>query len=68
MSTIFQERIQSEYKSPASTMKALVFRGPNQIGIEHVPIPKAGPGEAVIRVTLTTICGTDRIFSKGNTR
>jgi threonine dehydrogenase-like Zn-dependent dehydrogenase len=46
-------------------MKALVFRGPNQIGIEHVPIPKAGPGEAVIRVTLTTICGTDLHILKG---
>jgi 2-desacetyl-2-hydroxyethyl bacteriochlorophyllide A dehydrogenase len=47
------------------TMKALVFRGPNQIGIEHVPIPNPGPGEAVIRVTLTTICGTDLHILKG---
>src|ERR1700674_2087524 len=47
------------------TMKALVFRGPNQIRIEHVPIPKPGPGEAVIRVTLTTICGTDLHILKG---
>jgi alcohol dehydrogenase len=59
MSTIFQERIQSENKTSTSTMKALVFRGPNQIAIERVPIPKSGPGEAVIRVTLTTTCGTD---------
>jgi alcohol dehydrogenase len=48
-----------------STMKALVFRGPNQIGIEQVPIPTAGVGEAVIRVTLTTICGTDLHILKG---
>ena len=48
-----------------STMRALVFRGTGQIGIEHVPIPKAGPGEAVIRVTLTTICGTDLHILKG---
>lgn len=48
-----------------STMKALVFRGPNQIGIEQVSIPKPGPGEAVIRVTLTTICGTDLHILKG---
>src|SRR6266581_6837726 len=59
MATIFQERIQQKQMTATSTMRALVFRGPNQIGIEHVPIPKAGPGEAVIRVTLTTICGTD---------
>ena len=49
----------------ASTMKALVFLGPNQIGVEQVPIPKPGPGEAVIRVTLTTICGTDLHILKG---
>jgi alcohol dehydrogenase len=65
MSTIFQERIQSENKTSTSTMKALVFRGPNQIAIERVPIPKSGPGEAVIRVTLTTICGTDLHILKG---
>ena len=53
-----------ETKSTA-TMKALVFRGPNQIAIEQVPIPKPGPGEAVIRVTLTTICGTDVHILKG---
>lgn len=47
------------------TMKALVFRGTGQIRIEQAPIPKPGPGEAVIRVTLTTICGTDLHILKG---
>src|ERR1700682_5119588 len=65
MSTTFQDRIQSQHKTSTSMMKALVFRGPNQIGIEHVPIPRPGPGEAVIRVTLTTICGTDLHILKG---
>jgi len=46
-------------------MRALVFRGPNQIGLESVPIPRPGPNEAVIRVTLTTICGTDVHILKG---
>jgi 2-desacetyl-2-hydroxyethyl bacteriochlorophyllide A dehydrogenase len=46
-------------------MRALVFRGANQIGVEQVSIPKPGPGEAVIRVTLTTICGTDLHILKG---
>jgi threonine dehydrogenase-like Zn-dependent dehydrogenase len=48
-----------------NTMRALVFRGPNQIAIERVPIPKPGVGEAVIRITLTTICGTDVHILKG---
>lgn len=46
-------------------MRALVFRGPNQIAIESVPIPRPGVGEAVIRITLTTICGTDVHILKG---
>jgi len=58
MSTVTSQRTVIEQPS-ATTMQALVFRGPNQIAIERVAIPKAGPGEAVIRVTLTTICGTD---------
>jgi NADPH:quinone reductase-like Zn-dependent oxidoreductase len=48
-----------------STMKALVFRGANDIAVESVPIPLASFGEAVIRVTLTTICGTDLHILKG---
>ena len=47
------------------TMKANVFRGPNKIGIEEVPRPSAGSGEAVIRITLTTICGTDLHILRG---
>lgn len=59
------QRFVPEKQTAATTMKALVFRGPNQIRIEQVPIPHPGPGEAVIRVTLTTICGTDLHILKG---
>ena len=52
-------------KHAERTMRALVFRGLNQIGVEQVSIPRPGPGEAVIRVTLTTICGTDLHILKG---
>jgi threonine dehydrogenase-like Zn-dependent dehydrogenase len=37
-------------------MKANVFHGKNNFGIEEVEKPHAAAGEAVIRVTLTTIC------------
>lgn len=49
----------------ARTMKANVFHGPNEIKVEEVERPHAGPGEAVIRVTLTTICGTDLHILRG---
>jgi threonine dehydrogenase-like Zn-dependent dehydrogenase len=58
MTTMAPQLLERESKSTA-TMRALVFHSPNQIAIENVPVPKAGAGEAVIRVTLTTICGTD---------
>ncbi len=35
------------------------------IRVDEVPRPEAGPGEAVIRVTLTTICGTDLHIVRG---
>lgn len=46
-------------------MKATVFHGKNQIGVEEVARPTAGIGEVVIRVTLTTICGTDLHILRG---
>ena len=46
-------------------MKANVFHGKDDIRIEEVPRPRAGVGEAVIRVTLTTICGTDLHILRG---
>jgi threonine dehydrogenase-like Zn-dependent dehydrogenase len=46
-------------------MLANVFRDKNDFGIEEVAVPTAGVGEAVIRVTLTTICGTDLHIVRG---
>ena len=46
-------------------MKANVFRSPGKFAIEEVERPRAGAGEAVIRVTLTTICGTDLHIVRG---
>ncbi|MCY7417589.1 MAG: alcohol dehydrogenase catalytic domain-containing protein [Chloroflexi bacterium] len=46
-------------------MRATVFHGPEEISVREVPRPRAGPGEAVIRVTTTTICGTDVHILKG---
>ena len=51
--------------STVGTMRATVFHGPGDIRVEEVPRPHAGAGEAVIRVTTTTICGTDVHIIKG---
>jgi threonine dehydrogenase-like Zn-dependent dehydrogenase len=59
----FQEKAILTTKS--DTMRATVFHAVNDIGLEEVPRPHAGAGEAVIRVTLTTICGTDLHIVRG---
>ena len=41
------------------TMKAVVLDGVNRLAVREVPKPVPGAGEAVIRITATTICGTD---------
>ncbi len=46
-------------------MKANVFHGKNDIRVEEVEKPRAGVGDAVIRMTLTTICGTDLHIVRG---
>lgn len=46
-------------------MRANVFHGVNDIRIDEVARPQAGFGEAVIRMTLTTICGTDLHIVRG---
>ena len=48
-----------------ANMKAAVFHGVNDIRVESVPRPEPGVGEALIRVTLTTICGTDLHILRG---
>lgn len=47
------------------TMKAAVFIKPGKIVLQEKPIPKVGPGDALIKVTTTTICGTDVHILKG---
>lgn len=46
-------------------MRATIFHGKDKIAVEEVPRPHAGVGQAVIRVTLTTICGTDLHILRG---
>src|SRR5437762_2548593 len=51
--------------STMEPMKATVFHSANNIRVEEVPRPSAGVGEAVIKITLTTICGTDLHILRG---
>ncbi len=46
-------------------MKALVFMSKGKIELVEKPIPQPGPTDALIRITTTTICGTDVHILKG---
>jgi threonine dehydrogenase-like Zn-dependent dehydrogenase len=46
-------------------MKAVVFESKDHIAVREVPKPTPGPGQAVIRITATTICGTDVHIVRG---
>lgn len=48
-----------------SIMKAAVFKEAGKIVLEERPIPVIGPGDALIKITTTTICGTDVHILKG---
>jgi alcohol dehydrogenase len=42
------------------TMKAVVYHGPGKISLDDVPVPTIKePTDAILKVTTSTICGTD---------
>ena len=49
----------------AARMKAAVFVEPGRIELTDKPLPDVGPNDALLRITLTTICGTDVHILKG---
>lgn len=54
-------------KSTTSMMKALVFHGPNKLALEDRPWPTLKEAtDAIVRITTTTICGTDLHILKGD--
>lgn len=48
-------------------MKAAVLRGQRDVRLEEVPTPEPGPGQALIQVRMTGVCGSDipRVLSDG---
>lgn len=51
----------------ADTMKALVFDGPGRLALRTRPKPVlAEPTDAIVRLTTTTLCGTDLHILRGD--
>lgn len=49
----------------ARKMKAAIFVEPGRIVLDEKPVPDIGPLDALVRITTTTICGTDVHILKG---
>ena len=50
----------------ATTMRAAVLHGREDMRIESVPVPEAAPGELIVRVGAALTCGTDlKVFRRG---
>src|ERR1700677_4487734 len=55
-----------DHKASGRTMRAAALRGREDLRIEDVPIPVAGPGELVLRVGAALTCGTDlKVYRRG---
>jgi L-iditol 2-dehydrogenase len=41
------------------TMRAVVYRGANELRVESIPVPRIGAGEILVRVAVCGVCPTD---------
>jgi threonine dehydrogenase-like Zn-dependent dehydrogenase len=57
--------VHQEEKAAMPKMKAAIFVEPGRIVLDEKPIPDVGPLDALVRITTTTICGTDVHILKG---
>jgi alcohol dehydrogenase len=61
------EKSAADSAASPKTMKAVVYRGPGDKGLEQRPRPAIqSPGDAIVRMVKTTICGTDLHILKGD--
>jgi len=45
--------------TPPETMKAVVYRGPDDLRLETLPVPEIQPGELLVKVAVCGVCPTD---------
>lgn len=65
MAAILRRTLFGVTRGAVMKMKAAVFVEPGKIELREKAIPEVGPGDALIKVTTTTICGTDVHILKG---
>jgi alcohol dehydrogenase len=71
-STVLESRTTKEHSGPSkaltlASMKALVYHGPGRRSWEDKPVPTVRQAtDAVVRISTSTICGTDLHILKGD--
>jgi threonine dehydrogenase-like Zn-dependent dehydrogenase len=60
-----RRELQKRLRSTMPSMRAAVFLEKGRIALREKPIPEVGPLDALVRITTTTICGTDVHILKG---
>ena len=63
MSTLTER--QPRAREANGSMRAAVFEAPGRITLQERPMPVCGPSDAIVRVAMTTICGTDVHILRG---
>lgn len=67
IATTMPEPVARPQPKTPEVMKALVYRGPGKKALEDHPKPEImAPTDAIVRITKTTICGTDLHILKGD--
>jgi alcohol dehydrogenase len=66
MTTLVADALKQKTKG-STVMKALVYQGPGKKALEERPMPAiSAPTDAIVKITKTTICGTDLHILKGD--
>jgi L-iditol 2-dehydrogenase len=55
----FEPEVFNRVDSVPSTMRAVVYRGINDVRVETIPVPEIGAGEVLVKIHTCGICGTD---------
>ena len=67
MTTAIRERVVTGRRAASASMKALVYHGPGRRAFQDRPRPLLqDKTDAIVRVSTTTICGTDLHILKGD--
>jgi L-iditol 2-dehydrogenase len=58
-SELMSDILETMSEALPKTMRAAVYRAPDDVRTETIPVPEIGPGEVLVRIDTCGVCGTD---------